>query len=99
MKLEYNNLVFIHMKKIEFIGLTIHSKARVCCWVGLIMKKLFLFLRTNKQSFSYPPEILKCVQLQWCPIEMRISHRNERHQPAPILPLLPLFFSGKKEAR
>ena len=39
------------------------------------------------------------VNLQWCPIEMRISHRNERHQPAPILPLLPLFFSGKKEAR
>ena len=37
--------------------------------------------------------------VQWCPIEMTVSHRNERHQLAPILPLLPLFFSGKKEAR
>lgn len=38
-------------------------------------------------------------KIQWCPTELRISYRNERHQLATILPLLPLFLVEKKAAR
>ena len=30
---------------------------------------------------------------------MRVFHRNESYQLAPILPLLPLFFGRRKEAK